>query len=189
MSCKSSTLWYNLSQNFDVNHESRFDKMETGTSYGLYISRIYISASLSIEFVILIGRKWVLFVSLSTMTHMISYPLGTLGRATTKSIAIFSNFHISTSRGWSWPAGLWCLAFTSWHKGHCATYSATLLFMSYLQNFFFKSWYILLLLEWTVYCCLCFFRYSRKYFKTERVLRPNKQSISVFLAHFTKLIT
>jgi len=45
------------------------------------------------------GRKWVLFVSLSTMTHMISYPLGTLGRATTKSIAIFSNFHISTSRG------------------------------------------------------------------------------------------
>jgi hypothetical protein len=144
-------LWYNLFQNFDMNRESRSDTMETRTSYGLIVSRVYISASLSIEFVILMGRKWVLFVSLSTMTHMTSCLLATLGRATTKSIAIWSYFHISTSRGWSCPAGLWCLAFTSWRKGHCATYLATLRFMSYQQNFFFRSWYILLLLGWTIY--------------------------------------
>jgi hypothetical protein len=51
--------------------------METDTSYGLTISSIYIYASLPIEFVVVMGRKWVLFMSLSTMTHMTSYLLGT----------------------------------------------------------------------------------------------------------------
>jgi hypothetical protein len=111
-----------------------------------------LSANLSRESVILMGRKWALFVSLSTITHTSSCPLGSLGRPTTKSIAIWSHFHIGTSRGWSCLASLWCSAFTSWQEGHYATYSATLHFMPHHQIFFYRSWYILLLPGWTVYC-------------------------------------
>jgi hypothetical protein len=78
----------NLPKNINVNRESTFDTIEIGTPCNLTISHTYIFASLSMESVILMGRKWMLFVSLSTITHMISCSLGSLGGPMTKSIAI-----------------------------------------------------------------------------------------------------
>jgi hypothetical protein len=91
----------NFSQNLEVNRGSRSDTMEIGTPCNLTISRTYNSASLSIESVTLIGRKWAHFINLSIMTHITSCLLGAFGRPTTKSITIWSHFHVGTSSGLS----------------------------------------------------------------------------------------
>ena len=53
-------------------------------------------------------------VNLSTITQMESYPSLERGNPTTKSIVILSHFHSRIGRGWSFPDGFWCSAFTCW---------------------------------------------------------------------------
>jgi hypothetical protein len=84
----------------------RSNTMETGTLCSLTIFYTYISTNLSKESVILMGRKWALFLSLSTITHTTSCPLGAFCRPMTKSIALFDPFphwHFERLKLPSWP--------------------------------------------------------------------------------------
>jgi hypothetical protein len=145
----------NLSQNFDVNHESWSDTMETSTPCSLTSSSTYISGSLSMESEILMGRKWTLFVSLSTIAHMPSCLLGALGRPATKFSCLvpFSHWHFERLMLPSWP-----LVF-SFHKltrralsnilnditPHATPPKLFIFYFLFYFLFFFRSWYILLL--------------------------------------------
>ncbi|KAJ0941373.1 hypothetical protein HanRHA438_Chr02g0093811 [Helianthus annuus] len=51
------------------------------------------------------GKKWALFVSRSTITHIVSCPLFILGSLVTRSIVISSHFHIGISKGCKSPYG------------------------------------------------------------------------------------
>ena len=64
-----------LGQNHEVNLGSLSETMETGVPCSLIISLTYNWANLSNESLFLIGRKWADFVSLSTITHIVSWPL------------------------------------------------------------------------------------------------------------------
>lgn len=82
-----------LYQKCKVNYVSLYDSMNLGTLCSRTISLTYILESLSIESVLAIGKKWVLFVNLSTTTHMEFFPIDVLGKLTTTSMDISSHFH------------------------------------------------------------------------------------------------
>jgi hypothetical protein len=89
--------------------------------------------------------KWVILVSLSTITQIESFFLAIRGKPTMKSILISSHFHMGIDNGWSTPAYFKWLAFIRWQVSHSSTYLAMSTFMFDHQKFCFKSWYILVL--------------------------------------------
>jgi len=56
---------------------------------------------------------------------------------------------------WTSPAGFWCSTFTCWQLEHCATNSATSLFIPCHQYISLISWYIFIKpgwIEWQEWC-------------------------------------
>jgi hypothetical protein len=90
-------------------------------------------------YVVLTGMKWATLVSLSTMTHMESYPAWVRGSSTIKSIHISSHFHSRIFNGCNSLTGLWCSTLIRWHISHNDTYSAISRFMPYHQYLVFRS--------------------------------------------------
>src|ERR1044071_1016865 len=77
--------------------ESRSEIMETGTPCRETTSLRYKRARRSRPSVSLIARKCADFVNLSTITQIMSQPLGDFGSLVTKSIVIHSHFHSGIS--------------------------------------------------------------------------------------------
>jgi hypothetical protein len=77
------------------------------------------------------------------MTHIKLYPCEVRGKPTMKSIQMFSHFHLGMLKGCRFPTGLKWSALTPRQVSHSDTYLAISHFILVHQNFFFKSWYIL----------------------------------------------
>ncbi|KAJ0437845.1 hypothetical protein HanHA300_Chr16g0606951 [Helianthus annuus] len=99
--------------------------IKRGTPCRATISLMYISASLLVLSFSLIGKKCAYFVKLSTITQIVSWPLGVVGNFIMKSIEICSHFHLGISGCCSRPEGFWYSAFTLAHVKHLPTYTAT----------------------------------------------------------------
>ena len=134
---------------------SNLSTILSGTPCNLTISRIYKSASLSMDILRLISKKWVHFVSRSTITQMASCPFINLGKWVTKSMKTLSHFHWGMSSGYRVPPGLWCSILAFWHTKHAATMSATSVFIPGHQNDSFKSLYIFVIPECIMRWPLC----------------------------------
>jgi len=128
---------WRLSQKCDQNLVSIFDKMLAKTSCRRTISLICLSARIFVIWPTLNGKKWANFVRRSMITHT----------AMTKSIVMCSYFYAGVGNGCRSLTVRWCSIFICWQTKHLATYS---LFIAFHQKFWFKSWYILVLLdEWS----------------------------------------
>jgi hypothetical protein len=71
--------------------------MDLGTPCNLTTSLIYKGTKSEVEIVVFMGRKWATFVSLSITTQIASLPLEERGNPTTKSMVMFSNFHVGSA--------------------------------------------------------------------------------------------
>ena len=91
---------------------SLFDTIEIGTPCNRTISHIYNRQNSSSVKVIHTARKCPDLVSWFTITHTVSCLRYVCGKWVTKSIVTCSHFYYATSKGWSSPAGFWCLSFT-----------------------------------------------------------------------------
>jgi hypothetical protein len=97
------------------------------------------------------GIKWADLVKRSTMTHIVLYPHEVRGNPTMTSIYMFSRFHSGMLKGCRFPTGFKWSALTLRRVSHFDTYFVISLFILVHQKLFFKSWYILLVLEWIEY--------------------------------------
>ena len=127
-----------LCQKTEVKVDPRSDIMLTGTPWRQTIRLTYNLASLSVEYIFLMGKKWTVFVNLSTITQMASYPLDVRGKPLTKSMAIMSHFHSGMGYCCNNPEGLWCSSFTCWQVRHLETNSAISLFIPF-PNMYLSS--------------------------------------------------
>ena len=132
-------LLWRLSQKYDTNLVSLSEIILKGTPCCLNISYMYLFASASVDCPTLKGMKWALLVSQSMITHIALFPLGLLGRPTTKSMVILSHFHSGIGSGCSSPAVLWCSALTCWHTRQRTTNRAISLFIPCHQKCCLRS--------------------------------------------------
>ncbi|MFS7952557.1 hypothetical protein Hanom_Chr07g00608301 [Helianthus anomalus] len=68
-----------------------------------------------------IGKKCADFVNRSTITQIVSWPLGVLGNFVIKSMEIYSHFHLGISGCCRSPEGFWYSALTLAHVKHLLT--------------------------------------------------------------------
>jgi hypothetical protein len=97
------------------------------------------------------GMKWDDFIKWSTITHIESCPHEVRGRPIMKSMQMSSHFHSRTLKGCRFPTVLRWSALTLRQVSHSTTYFTIFHFILVHQNFFFKSWYILLVPRWIEY--------------------------------------
>jgi hypothetical protein len=98
------------------------------------------------------GIKWADLVKQSMMTHIELYPGEVWDKPTMKYIHMFSHFHMGMLKGCRFSVGLKWPALTLQQVSHFDTYFTISCFILIHQKFFFKSWYILLVLGWIEYC-------------------------------------
>ena len=134
---------YRVYQKWEVNLRSRSDTILDGTPCNLTFSLTYNWTNLAIDILRFTGKKWALFVSRSTITHVASWPWTDLGKWVTKSIAMLSHFLLRISNGCNNSPGLWCSTFAFWQVKHVTTYWVISLFIPDHQNDSFRSWCIL----------------------------------------------
>ncbi|KAJ0558903.1 hypothetical protein HanIR_Chr07g0341491 [Helianthus annuus] len=67
------------------------------------------------------GKKCADLVSLSTITHIVSFPFLVLGNLVIRSMVTISHFHVGSSGCCSKPDGFLCSALTCAHVKHLAT--------------------------------------------------------------------
>src|ERR1043165_5566144 len=94
--------------------------MSKGLPWRHTISLTYIFANLSTEYFSRMGKKWADLVKRSTITQILSKPLGVRGSLVMKSIAMLSHFHTRISGCSSIPDGRWCSALTFEQVRHFA---------------------------------------------------------------------
>jgi hypothetical protein len=97
------------------------------------------------------GMKWADLVKRSTMTHIELYPREVWGKPTMKSMHMSSHFHAGMLKGCKFLMCLKWSALTLWQVSYSDTYFTIYRFILVHQNFYFKSWYILLVLIWIEY--------------------------------------
>jgi hypothetical protein len=106
------------------------------------------------------------------MTHIELYPCEVWGKPTIKSMQIFFHFHSGMLKGCRFSAGLKWSVLTLRQVSHSDTYFAISQFILVHQKFFFKSWYILLVLGWIEFheqwALSMILRWSSKSFRTMR---------------------
>jgi hypothetical protein len=83
--------------------------------------------------------KWVVLVSLSTITQIEFFFLAVRSKPTMKSIIMSSHFHIGINKGWNIPADFKWLAFILWKVSHSDTYFDISTLILDHQKFFFGS--------------------------------------------------
>src|ERR1043165_4422261 len=116
-------------QKLEANRGSRSEIIETGTPCRETTSLRYNRARRSRPSVSLIARKCADFVNRSTITQIMSQPLGDFGSLVTKSIVICSHFHSGISGCCRRPDGFWYSTLTLAQVRHLLTYEAMSAFM------------------------------------------------------------
>jgi len=97
---------YKHFQKLDTKLEAQSETIDLGTPCNITTSLTYKGTKPEAEFVVFMGIKWETFVNLSITTQIASLLLGEQGKPTTKSMVMFSHFHIGISSGFNNPAGL-----------------------------------------------------------------------------------
>jgi hypothetical protein len=129
--------------------------METGTPCSLTISHTYISTSLSRESVILMGRKWALFVSLSIMAHSYLIP--------------FPHWHFERLKLSNWPLVFSFYKLT--RKALCNILNYITLHATLAKFPFSNS--VHLVVTW-VNCILCLMSFIKNISPQLSIIRDNK---------------